>query len=755
MLSCAALRAESRVVLLAGPPFLLSGAAAIVFEVAWQRLLVLPSGIGTFSVSVVVAAFMAGLGIGSLLGGLLSVRLEPRAALRGFALVELGVAGFACASPFLYYDILYLRASWLYGSLPLTAIAHFLSLLVPTTLMGMSLPLLVRATVRETATAPRTIGLLYGVNLAGAAVGALATPWLLLRHLGIEGAIWSGAACNVLAGLTAFAVSAGAWDTPPAGTDERPGPEDGEAPGSRPFSLWLILYGLSGFCALSLEILWFRVVDVGVKSTAFTFGTVLALYLLGLACGSLYGTTRAARVKRPLQTFLVCQCLVALFAGLAVTLLARIPVGFPVYSWLHDYWGRDEELILGSASALGPVLTLYALFPAFLYLVPTLLMGFSFPVLQRAVQDDPRTAGRRTGVLQAANILGCVAGSLLVGLVLLGTLGTTGTLRLVVACGLGFAILGTLAYGLGRPFAPLGLALLALLFALPDQRGLWLRLHGTARPESLLLEDDTGVVALVPQRAPRWLVYVKGAAHSWLPYGGIHSLLGGIPAAVHPAPRDVAIIGLGSGETAWAAGCRGETRSITVFETAAPQQGLLRELARRERQHGLAGLLQDPRLGVVTADGRFALQQGDARYDVIEMDALTPYLGYSGNVYSVEFFRLCAARLKPGGLLCSWAPTPRVRHAILATFPHVLGFEDESVLVASGAPLAVDHGLWARRLEDPATTRYLGEAVRDEIVQALRHASVPRAPTGPAMEMNHDLFPADEFLKPLRRPRRG
>jgi SAM-dependent methyltransferase len=217
----------------------------------------------------------------------------------------------------------------------------------------------------------------------------------------------------------------------------------------------------------------------------------------------------------------------------------------------------------------------------------------------------------------------------------------------------------------------------------------------------------------------------------------------------------VAIIGLGSGETAWAAGCREATRSITVFETAGPQESLLRELARRERHHGLDGLLQDPRLNVITGDGRFALLQGDPRYDVIEMDALTPYLGYSGNIYSVEFFRLCAARLKPGGLLCSWAPTPRVRHAILAAFPHVVGFEGESVLLAGSAPIHVDPGEWARRMQDEATTRYLGGAIRDEVLEALRHFSVLPALRGQEPEMNHDLSPADEFLRPLRRARRA
>jgi SAM-dependent methyltransferase len=512
-----------------------------------------------------------------------------------------------------------------------------------------------------------------------------------------------------------------------------------------------VLYGLSGFVALSLEILWFRIVDVGVKSTAFSFGTVLALYLTGLALGTFWGTARAERVERPLLTFLVCQCLIGLLAGISIVLLARLPTSVPVYSWLFDYWGRGEEFILGSVYRLRPLLILYGLFPALLYLGPTFLMGYSFPVLQRAVQDDPLSAGRRTGLLQAANILGCVVGSLLVGLWLLRALGTTGSLRLVIGCSLVFAAVGFAVYRQAVPFAPLSIALVVLLVVLPDQRSFWLRLHGTDRAESLLLEDETAVVALVPTRAARWQVYTKGAAHSWLPYGGIHSLLGALPAALHPAPRDVAIVGLGSGETAWSAGCREETRSVTVFETAAPQQTLLRELARRERHAGLEDLMMDARLHVVTGDGRYALQQGKALYDLIEMDPLTPYLAYSGNVYSAEFFRLCAARLKPGGLLCAWVPTPRVRHGLLRAFPHVLSFEGESVLIASNDPIDVRPSVWADRVRSEAVTRYLGTSIRDEVLEALGHASEPRIRVADA-ELDHDLSPADEFLRPLRRP---
>ena len=159
----------------------------------WQRILTLHTGVGVVSMALIVASFMAGLGIGSELGGLLSARLGSRAALRGFALLELGVGAFAAVSCRLYHDGLGRYADGLYETTAGAALAHFLAFLLPTTLMGMSLPFLVRATVRETASASRVIGGLYGLNVLGAASGALLAPWVLVRFLGMEGAVRVGA----------------------------------------------------------------------------------------------------------------------------------------------------------------------------------------------------------------------------------------------------------------------------------------------------------------------------------------------------------------------------------------------------------------------------------------------------------------------------------------------------------------------------------------------------------------------------------
>jgi spermidine synthase len=739
---------ETRRVALAGLLFLLSGAAALVYQVAWQRILALHSGIGLYSVAMIVAAFMAGLGIGSHLGGHLSARTGPRTSLLLFALVELAIGLFGAASPFLYYDWLYPLASRLPSPSLQGGLAHLLALLPPTLLMGMSLPLLVRAMLRDVATAGSTIGYLYGVNMLGAAAGAFAAPWLLLPRFGIAGAVAVAAAGNLLAGLGALVLARSAHALAveqEAGAAADAGGVAAPAGGSHPFALWLSLYALSGFVALSLEILWFRLLDVAVKSTAFTFGTVLGIYLTGSAVGCLLAVSRVSRLRRPLATFLLCQCAILILAGLSVVALVRLPPGIPAYRWLVEYWGTYRFFRFGHVSDPQTVLHLYVLLPLVLFALPTVLMGFAFPVLQRAVHDELRTSGRKVGALQAANITGCVAGSLLVGLAALQWLGTAETLRLVTLVGLVFAAVGWRHHG--RRFSLAALALVALAIALPGREELWRRLHGEVSPEGRILfeEDATGVVALGARSDVRLRLFVNGKGNSWLPFGGVHTVLGALPAVIHPAPRDVAVVGLGSGDTAWGAACRRETRSLTVYEISSPQPRVLRRIAAQHELPELASFLADPRLVLRLEDGRRALEAlpGEA-YDSIETDAIWPESAGSGNLYSLEFFETCARRLRAGGIMCTWAPTPRVRATFRSVFPHVLDVDSGVILIGSRYPIQIDRPAWEARLEQASD--YLG-SLRTEAVRARLRSLTPAL--GPIEgTLNSDLFPRDEFAVP-------
>ncbi len=735
--------------------FCISGAAALIYQVAWQRILALNGGVGVYSVSVIVAAFLAGLGLGSYWGGRLSLRTSRLAALRTFAALELGLGLFAVWSCDLYYELLPRLAGPLYAGPWSAAPVHFLSLLLPTLPMGMTLPLLVRAMVRRPAFASRTIGFLYGINVLGAALGAVLTPWVLIRHLGVEGAVHVGAAGNLVVGASAVllslvpAVTGRSEGEPEGGETGAPDPV-AEPPGSHPFVLWMGLYTLSGFVALSLEILWFRLVDVAVKSTAFTFGTVLSIYLLGLGLGSLIGGPLATRLQKPLRAFLLCQCLLLVWTGTAVWLLVSASPEWPWYASLVDYWSRYEEFRFGERWDWRTIGLLYGGLPSVLYGPPTFLMGLSFAILQRAVQNERRTGGFKVGMLQAGNIAGNVAGSLLTGLVLLNLLGTSGSMRVLLASGLIFALLGARHYRPRWPFGVLGAVLFVLVALLPGADELWTRLHGQAAGRALIDEDASSVIAVTADDG-RLRVSVNGKGHSWLPFGGIHSQLGAIPAAIHDAPRRVAVIGLGSGDTAWAAAFREQTESLTVFELNPPERRLLSRVAARGDLPELRRFLDDPRLHLLDADGRHALARSDERYDLIEADALRPHSAFSGNLYSVEFFRLCARRLAPGGLMCSWAPTPRIHRSFREVFPHVLEFGGGQILVGSLQPITHDGRAWLARLTSERARRYLGQRVVAEAVEALRTARFGAIPAN--VRPNLDLFPRDELRTPPRTPR--
>jgi predicted membrane-bound spermidine synthase len=190
----------------------LTGFSALLYQVVWQRLLGLFSGSDVRSVTIVTSAFLAGLGVGSLLGSFLADRFSSRGAVRAFGLCNLGIGLFAALSRFFYYDLLFRELNSLAEAPAALLIVVFVSLLVPTTLMGISLPLLSRAIVRNVSDAARLISLLYGINILGAGVGTVVSGWVLIGNFGYEVAVYKGAAKSLLVGLTAN-VAAGRFYT--------------------------------------------------------------------------------------------------------------------------------------------------------------------------------------------------------------------------------------------------------------------------------------------------------------------------------------------------------------------------------------------------------------------------------------------------------------------------------------------------------------------------------------------------------------
>jgi predicted membrane-bound spermidine synthase len=766
--------------------FFASGFAALLYQVVWQRVLAIFSGSDVFSVTIIVSAFMGGLGCGSFAGGTLADRLSRARCLAAFAGAELAIAGFAVLSKAYYYDVLYGRLGAVELPFPLLGALLFASVLWPTFFMGLSLPLLARGATGALEAAARTVGSLYGWNTLGAAAGALCTTWLLLRRFDFETCLRAGAALNA---ACAFAVlplrralaPAPQEDPPPAAA--RAGRE---APPVAPVfgvPVWLLLYGLSGAIALSLEIAWFRALGVMLKSTSFTFGTLLAVFLVGVGGGSVVGARRVERgVARPAERFLLLQAGIAVYAGLSLALLVHALDRVPALAPLRVHFAGTDAIPLGSAFAelarqpLGvwtsllpgaaharQLVWLYGFLPLALIGPPTFLMGFSFPYLQRAVQTDARFLGRRVGWLQTANIAGSLLGSLLTGFLLLPRLGSAGTFRgLVLASGVFALLLGrarAAAPGGALRFAPaLGAAAAVALAAaaLPPGQVLWARLHGALPERVLVAEDASGLSLLRPIRRERieHVVMVGGLEVSSIPFGGyegIHTVLGALPVLLHPAPRRVAVIGLGSGDTIFSVAGRAEVEEALVIEIVGSELDLLRAHLAQSGDPGLRALFADPRIRFVIGDGRSVIRRDPHGFDVIEADALRPTSAYAGNLYSLEYFALLRRSLRPGGLAVSWLPTARVQATFVRSFPHVLLLEQ--MAVGSNDPIPFDRAALLARLEDPFVRDYFARARIDIRRLVTAHLAArepvllsPGSDRSAFEDVNRDLFPKDEFL---------
>ena len=726
-----------------------SGCAGVLYQTVWQRLLTLFTGADIFSSTIVVTAFMAGLGIGSACGGHFADRLTARRALTAFALCEIAIAAFGAISANVFYDGLYIGAGAHRWPQWLSGLTVFAIMLWPTFFMGMSLPFAARCLAASPTSPGRWLPALYGWNTLGAGLGSLTTVLALFPNIDLRNCLIVGAACSAACAVSAFGLA----EASPAAdaTDSAAGPRVAAAESGAPgLWLWGVLYGLSGFVALSLEIVWFRVFGVALKSNSRTFGALLGIYLVGVGLGALLASWRRIRVSDPRRAFL--------FAQAAVPITAAALVGIALIAIRTVPWLAPLNAYLASANPPGSrtlaswrIVILYATVPVALMLPSCLLMGYAFSMLQQAVQRDLARLGRYVGWLQAANIVGSALGALLTGLVLLDVFGAPGTMRILVLCGGVFLAVMAVESRVGKPMAlAVATAAIAAVLLLPTGHKFWSDWHAADPAKTIVREDATGVVLLREEPAVhRTNLLLSGFSQSWLPYGSVHTVLGSLPALMHPDPTRVAVIGLGSGDTVFAIGGRESTRQIDSIEIVRPQLDALRALDAQDRYPALRMLLHDNRVAHHFGDGRAFLRACPRCYDIVEADAIPPWGAYAGNLYSVEFFNLVRNSLKPRGLAVTWTPTERTRASFVAAFPYVLMFP--SVAIGSSDPVEFDAASIYTRIGDGFSRQYFAQGGID--IQLILAGILDQLPVsyGPFFDrsglsdVNADLFPKDEF----------
>ena len=723
--------------------YFISGFNALLYQVAWQRMLGLFSGSDVRSVTIIVASYLFGLGLGNLLGGSVSDRLSNQKCVMVYGCCNLAIAAFALASRFLFYDLLFLRLQYLAQSLPVTLGIVFFSLLIPTVLMGISLPMLSKAVNRSAEGAASLIGWLYGFNTLGSGLGTLVSGWYIVGTLGYDKTVYLGALFSFTVGVSALILAArfSPSNFPHHQLEVATAPLENK---TQSLKSWYLLVFLSGFTAISWEIIWFRVLDIALQSNAYTYGHLLAFVLISSAIGSMIGAKAVAYIRQPKKVFLIIQGIISLYSAIAIW-------GIGLYWQVHPGLRSDAGFI-NLDNLGGEVLFKYLVIPGVITIVPSLLMGFYFPLVQQAVQQNYGEIGKRVGFIYLASILGNTLGSLLTGLVLIDILGTAGSIRLLVIIGICFLLL--IRANLLKNLLITTLILLAVTTTVvfPNNKSLWAALH-TVDPQAYfqVVEDSTSVAAIA-ETNDKGKLLASGQVQANFPYLHIHGLLGSTPALLHPNPEKIMIIGLGSGGTPHTVGVNPLTQKIKIIELLGAELPVLQQYAQRPAGKALKHLFQDPRYEIIVGDGRRELTMSQEKFDIIEADAIQPWRSRAGMLYSQEFFQQVQAHLKPGGFFVQWDVGAGAQQTMQSVFPYVVkvGMAGNLwILIGGNDPISFDKKQLLQRLAQPQVINFLQQAqidpnkVRQDVRQAYVRQFAPQAKK--PQPYNTDLFPRGEY----------
>ena len=721
--------------------YFISGFTALLYQVAWQRMLGLFSGSDVRSVTIIVASYLLGLGLGNLLGGSISDRLTNRKCVMVYGCCNLGIAGFAIASRFIFYDLLFLRLQYLAQSLVVTLGIVLISLLVPTVLMGVSLPMLSKAVNRSAKGAASLIGWLYGFNTLGSGIGTLVSGWYIVGTLGYARSVYLGAFFSFCVGISALVLASRFPDRVYGDESNFSSVRDNH----QSLKSWYILIFLAGFTAISWEIIWFRVLDIALQSNAYTYGHLLAFVLIFSAVGSMIGAKAIASIRRPKKVFLIIQGVISLYSAIAIW-------GIGLYWQAHPNLRSDEGFIdLNNIGA--EVLFKYLVIPGVITIVPSLLMGFYFPLVQQAVQQDSGKIGKRVGLIYLTNILGNTLGSLLTGLILIDLLGTSGSVRLLVVTGLGFLL--ALRPNLLKNLLTTALIIISVvaIIIFPNNNRLWAALHAVDSQAYFEVAEDSTSVAAIAETNGRGKLLASGQVQANFPYLHIHGLLGSTPALLHPNPEKVMIIGLGSGGTPHTIGVNPETKKIKIIELLGAELPVLQKYSQKPAGKPLQHLFGDPRYEIVVGDGRRELVISEEKFDIIEADAIQPWRSRAGMLYSQEFFQEVRERLKPEGFFVQWDVGSGAQQTMRSVFPYVtrVGMAGNLwILIGSDHPVPFDKQLLLQRLQQPQVVSFLEQAGFDlaEMRRDVRQAHVQMFNSkddNKPKPFNTDLFPRGEY----------
>jgi spermidine synthase len=739
--------------------FFLSGMAGLIYEVVWTRRLTLIFGTTLYSASTVIAIFMGGLAVGSVIFGRLADRFDRPLLL--YALLELAIGFYALLTPWfidrvgaIQLALPHRSAQGIQGASGTTVLLATAVLLIPTVLMGGTLPVMSKFLIRSRAAVGNRVAQLYALNTLGGALGALIAGYTMIATLGISGTIYRSALINITVGIVAWGIQRRYWVGRSRGADVQPDRAIKHTKGSKSVPresvklpaigatqriILLFGIGLSGFAALSLEVSWTRVLTMMIGNSVYAFSTILTAYLLGIAFG---GFLAGRIVGRDGDTWRKLA-IVELLLGGSVIILILIFEQLPL--WLVSIH-RVSEGAFWVKQWMSLALMLVVM------IIPTTLMGITFPLAVRVYARDLERLGQSIGRVYFSNAVGAVIGPLITGFLLIPLVGMQSSILLA---GIVYLLIGSalIVVDPGRHALPKWSSALILtagltaVFLLPrwDSRlissGVYVYADNYMEykdPDTLRAAFTSGEQLFYREGLTATITVVRVSDSLSLQIDGktdastgrdadTELILGHLPMLLHPDAERVLIVGLGSGITLGAV----EQHPVESIEMVEIEEAVVEaaELFAEENHNAL----DDPRLDLIIDDARHYVSTTSEQYDVITAEPSNPWISGVSNLFTREQYQVYKQKLSPGGIMVQWAhiydmsedDLKTVIGTFQAVFPHTSIWMDtyarDIFMVGTEQPLRIDFERFVKAVNKPQIRDDLGRVYLDDPYRLLSH----------------------------------
>jgi spermidine synthase len=711
--------------------FFLSGAAALVLQVLWTRMLGHVFGATALAVSTTLTAFMMGLALGAFIGGRWAPKLKRP--LLVFAVLETAVGLYGLLVPSLLGQMpavqrfigIELGIGFIGYSLLRFVIVTAI-LILPTTAMGATLPVLAEGVVKRGPEIASRVGRLYAANTFGAVVGAVVAGFVLIPDLGIEVTVRLAAGIDLFVALLVlllYKLGGGSrillYEREKRSADdillelEPIRPEDVTPAAAR---VSLVAFMVSGASAMMLEVLWTRAVGVVIGASTYAFTLILGTFLVGLASGAYAMSKQIDRLRHPVLTLAYVQLAVGIFAAFGSVLVDQLP------HWLHSA-AIAKEASFGSIYVRSFFLSSAVMLPA------TLALGAVMPLVVRILSPEGREhAGAIVARAYTVNTVGAILGSFLAGFFILPLIGVERGLKLAALLSISVAIMLAIVRS-PRPKGLMAAACVAgaVIFALPSWNvGTWtagMFRYYLARSVYKRGFEFSGKVAYHRDGLASTVTVEtddEGTGYSLKVNGKVDAsdagdmptqvLSGLLPVLVAPESEDVLVIGYGSGVTSGSVLRSAQVKKLVLVEL----EEAVYEAANRFFSHVNRKPPSDPRFRAVIDDGRNYLLAREDRFDIIISEPSNPWMTGAASLFTEDFFRIIQKRLAPGGVYLQWLQlyelSPRsirtLYRTVTAVFPHVVVFSpsprsNDTLVLAAESPIALRRAVLERLFEDP------------------------------------------------------